>query len=46
MYKCEDCGKSFDEPKKEKEIIGADNQTAIIEYYYCPYCESSNINND
>lgn len=43
MFKCNDCGREFENPKVEKEIIGTDNQTGIILYYYCPYCDSSNI---
>ena len=43
MFKCNDCGREFENPKVEKEIIGTDNQTGIIQYYYCPYCDSSNI---
>lgn len=43
MFKCNDCGREFENPKVEKEIIGTDNQTGIIQYYYCPFCDSSNI---
>ena len=43
MYKCNDCSREFENPKVEKEIIGTDNQTGIIDYEYCPYCDSSSI---
>lgn len=43
MYKCNDCGREFENPKVEKEVIGTDNQTGIINYEYCPYCDSSDI---
>jgi len=43
MYKCKDCNREFENPKVETEVIGVDNQTGVIQYYYCPYCCSSNI---
>ena len=43
MYKCNDCGREFENPKVETEVIGVDNQTGVIQYYYCPYCDSSDI---
>ena len=43
MYKCKDCGREFENPKVETEVIGTDNQTGIIDYEYCPFCDSSHI---
>ena len=43
MYKCKNCNREFENPKVETEVIGVDNQTVVIQYYYCPYCDSSNI---
>lgn len=45
MYRCNSCKRNFnlDIVKKEREIIGVDNQSASIEYEYCPYCDSSDI---
>ena len=43
MYKCKDCGRDFENPKVEKEVIGVDNQSGIVEFAYCPYCDSSYI---
>ena len=43
MYKCNDCKKIFQKPKTEIDTLGVDNQSGIIEYDYCPFCESSSI---
>ena len=43
MYKCNRCQKEFEEPKIEKEVIGVDDKTGIVEYEYCPICDSNDI---
>ena len=43
MYKCNRCYKEFMSPRIEHEVIGDSDKTGIVEYYYCPYCESSDI---
>ena len=44
MYKCNDCVREFIEARTEKEVGGNDNQTVILTYEYCPFCDSSDIN--
>ena len=43
MYKCNDCKRKFENPIVEKEIIGVSDKTGIVEYEYCPFCDSNNI---
>lgn len=44
MYKCNDCGREFENPKVETEVIGVSDKTGFVDYEYCPFCDSDNIN--
>ena len=44
MYKCCDCGKTFDMPKVVKECIGEYWGLPYFEEFgYCPYCNSDDF---
>lgn len=39
MYKCEDCGRFFDEPRVSKDYVPYGEQNVPIEIAVCPYCK-------
>ena len=44
MYKCNECGEIFDEPKEVQEGRGEFwGMPAYETMYYCPYCESEDF---
>lgn len=43
MYKCNRCYKEFTTPRIDYEVIGDSDATGIVEYKYCPQCESDDI---
>jgi len=44
MYVCNNCGRTFDETKVSKELMGEYWGTPAYEYYdVCPYCGDSDI---
>lgn len=41
MYKCNDCGRIFEEPLEIRELMGEYwGAPAYDIFYYCPYCKS------
>lgn len=47
MYKCNDCGKRFEEPKITRESRGEYWGAPCWEMYRaCPYCESDDIDEE
>ena len=47
MWRCENCGETFDEPKIVCEDHGYDTEICHIPYYeyvdHCPICDSTDI---
>ena len=47
MYRCENCGETFEEPKIVCEDHGYDTEICHIPYYeyvdHCPICDSTDI---
>ena len=47
MWRCENCGETFEEPKIIREDHGYDTEYTHIPYYeyvdYCPICDSTDI---
>jgi DNA-directed RNA polymerase subunit RPC12/RpoP len=44
IYKCDDCGKLFDEPQLVHELMGeCRGQPAYEDWSYCPYCGSTDF---
>lgn len=43
MYKCSDCGKIFEEPRRVKEYSEAWGRPVYEEWFVCPVCESTDF---
>lgn len=46
MYRCEDCGRFFDEPIVERDDPsprGVSLPSGYYTYWHCPYCDSEEI---